>query len=97
MGTPFIEFQGWKTIVIQFANNDRRDQITGNHKKDIDAINGTADSDDDGVLDFFEYLYGSDPNSAADSGFRFSAETNGPGDAVILRWEILEGPWAIPA
>lgn len=58
---------------------------------EIDVIDGSADSDGDGVLDFFEYLYGSNPKSSADSGFRFVAEPNESGGAVVFRWEVLEG------
>jgi hypothetical protein len=57
----------------------------------IDAINGGADSDRDGVPDFFEYLYGSSPVDPAERGFRFEAAQSGDGGAVVFTWQVKEG------
>jgi hypothetical protein len=53
--------------------------------------NGNIDSDGDGVLDFFEYLYGSDPDDASDSGFRIEALPAETGGGAAFRWEVLSG------
>lgn len=52
------------------------------------SIDGSFDSDGDGVLDFFEYLYGSIPTDSASSGFVFDV---GPKDGVptrVFRWTV---------
>jgi len=54
------------------------------------AINGSIDSDGDGALDFFEYLFGSNPKSAASMGFQVRAEAGPAGNSKIFRWEVLQ-------
>lgn len=60
-----------------------------NNFGDTVSSDGTADTDSDGVVDFFEYLSGSNPTLAADSGFRLNA--GGTGSSVVFDWEVLDG------
>jgi hypothetical protein len=53
------------------------------------TIDGSADSDGEGVLDFFEYLYGSDPSDAMDSGFRLRVAS--VGGSTVFNWEVQDG------
>lgn len=55
------------------------------------AVDGRSDSDGDGVLDFFEYLYGSIPNDASDGGFAFTAQPNAAGSQWVVEWTVQEG------
>ncbi|MGK0456778.1 MAG: hypothetical protein ACJAUA_001085 [Zhongshania aliphaticivorans] len=55
------------------------------------SVSLLSDSDGDGVLDFFEYLYGSDPTLPSSSGFQFTASLDGDGTNIILNWEVKEG------
>ena len=52
----------------------------------ISSADGSADSDNDGVVDFFEYLYGSDPTLASQSGFRIVLSHHAP--ELIFSWEV---------
>lgn len=54
------------------------------------AINGAIDSDGDGDLDFFEYLYGSDPKDALSRGFRFQTEPGPGGVGHVVTWRTRE-------
>jgi hypothetical protein len=54
------------------------------------VIDGTHDSDGDGVLDFFEYLYGSVPTDAASRGFRFAVGPDGTGN-MVFDWKVEPG------
>ena len=56
-----------------------------------EAIDGSIDSDGDGVLDFFEYLFGSDPNAAASGGFRIQVLQASGGSPPVFRWETRQG------
>ncbi len=52
---------------------------------------GSVDSDEDGALDFFEHLYGSDPTLASSKGFQFSVSNNENGSGILLNWSVKEG------
>ena len=54
-------------------------------------IDGSADSDGDGVFDFFEYLYGSDPTNPAEQGFRIMAAPSADGEPVAFTWHVKQG------
>jgi hypothetical protein len=53
------------------------------------AIDGSIDSDGDGTLDYFEYLFGTVPKNAASKGFQVRAEADPAGNSKIFRWEVL--------
>lgn len=56
-----------------------------------EAIDGSLDSDGDGVLDFFEYLRGSDPKDPASRGFQITAKVDTEGSGTVFTWEVLQG------
>jgi hypothetical protein len=56
----------------------------------IEVSDGTLDSDGDGVKDFFEFLYGSDPLDALDSGFVFTARPGADGSGLFAGWTVEE-------
>ena len=55
------------------------------------ARDGSFDSDDDGVADFFEFLYGSDPTDPTSSGFRLTVNMEDQVNTPIFGWEFQEG------
>jgi hypothetical protein len=57
----------------------------------IGFIDGSVDSDGDGVLDFFEYLYGSSPIEPVDCGFRIESARSEDTGAVVFTWHVNEG------
>lgn len=70
------------------ADNDGMDDAWevehfGNTDRD-----GSGDLNDNGVPDFFEYLYGSDPSHNAGLGFKLQA--NATGGAVVIDWAVQE-------
>ena len=56
----------------------------------VGFTDGSIDSDNDGMLDFFEYLYGSDPNNASSNGFKLTVSSNEDGTSIVFNWEVLE-------
>lgn len=61
------------------------------HFGTLSVTDGSPDSDGDGVLDFFEYLYGSNPTNGADSGFLFEATQGGTGPYSLFKWAVNDG------
>jgi fibronectin type 3 domain-containing protein len=54
------------------------------------AKDGSLDSDGDGTTDFFEYLYGSDPEDAGSRGFRLFAGPDPVSGVVTFEWDAGE-------
>jgi hypothetical protein len=52
---------------------------------------GNGDYDGDGVLDFFEYIFGSNPVDPADSGSAIEAQPDESGDGVVFKWSVASG------
>lgn len=72
---------------VDSDNNGIDDAWELEHFDEIGLIDGGADADDDGILDFFEYLADSDPNDAASRGFPLRATREGNAGAIIYNWE----------
>lgn len=49
-----------------------------------------SDTDADGVKDFFEYLFGSDPTSASSRGGVVANVNNQDGTSMVFRWVVKE-------
>lgn len=56
----------------------------------IDTSDGAVDSDLDGVADFFEYLYGSNPRDRASTGFKVGVSSSAGSDEVLFDWEVSD-------
>lgn len=54
------------------------------------AIDGSGDHDGDGTIDFFEYLFGTNPTDPAESGRVLVSPESGSGD-LIFEWTVAEG------
>ena len=55
------------------------------------VIDGSLDSDGDGDLDFFEYLYGSVPNDATSHGFQLLVAPSQSGSNMVFEWSVKTG------
>jgi hypothetical protein len=55
------------------------------------GTDGTGDADDDGIREFFEYLFGSDPHDELSKGdpFRVIPDPAGPG--AVFMWRVTAG------
>jgi fibronectin type 3 domain-containing protein len=74
---------------VDTDNDGIDDSWENQYFNSIASNDGSADSDGDGVLDFFEYLYGSNPNNSPARGFSISADTADLN--VFFSWEVLHG------
>lgn len=83
------------TIQITVSSDADDDSIDDNWEilyfGSVGVIDGNGDSDGDGVADFFEYLYGSNPNNATSRGFAFHARHGQNGSNFIYDWGVVEG------
>lgn len=78
--------------VLLDTDNDGMDDLWEDlHFPDPPGSDGTIDSDGDGDLDFFEYLYGSIPTDGNSKGFRFQASGGQNGPNPALGWEVKDG------
>lgn len=57
---------------------------------DSDVSNGGGDFDSDGTLDFFEYLFGTNPTDPADAG-TVIVSPNLEGSGLVFEWSVAEG------
>ena len=55
------------------------------------GIDGSADPDNDGSANFFEYLYGSDPTDPASKGFQVQISATSNRNMIALSWKVNEG------
>ncbi len=60
------------------------------HFGGLGRVVGTEDSDGDGVNDFFEYLYGSDPRDAASRGFQLQAKADNASNGIFFDWTVAD-------
>jgi len=61
------------------------------HFDGVGQVDATEDSDTDGVNNFFEYLYGSDPHNAASRGFQLQAKpASGDPNQILFDWTVAE-------
>jgi hypothetical protein len=58
------------------------------HFESIATTDGTLDSDGDGVLDFFEYIFGTVPTDAADRSTPLAAVRDAEGTGVVFHWAV---------
>ncbi len=57
----------------------------------INYSDGTLDSDGDGVLDFFEYLFGSIPTDASSRGSQLLVALSVEGSGLVFKWAVKSG------
>lgn len=55
------------------------------------ASDGSDDPDEDGTANFFEYLYGSNPNDASSLGFSLSSTSGQGGEEASFKWATQKG------
>ena len=75
------------TIVSDSDGNGIDDAWEVEHFGEVGLIDGTVDSDGDGVIDFFEYLYGSIPTNSSSRGFHLTAEEDFLNSQVHFDWQ----------
>jgi fibronectin type 3 domain-containing protein len=57
----------------------------------IGVIDGSGDADSDGLKDFIEYLFGSDPKVAANRGEPLHLAPSQDGSAMVFEWSVAAG------
>lgn len=77
--------------IIDTDNDDIDDDWEIQYFGEVGLIDGSGDEDSDGVSDFFEYIYGSDPTDPAERGSPFVAQANEAGEATHFSWQVKEG------
>lgn len=77
--------------IIDTDNDEIDDAWETQYFDHVGLIDGSGDDDKDGVSDFFEYIYGSDPTDPAERGSPLAAQPNAAGDAIHFSWEAKEG------
>ena len=54
----------------------------------VGVVDGSGDADGDGLPDFFEYIFDSNPNDAADHGEPLRATRADDGSGMLIRWTV---------
>lgn len=81
-------------LIFETEDSDADGIADGWEITQFDSIlmsDGTLDGDDDGSADFFEYLFGSDPNDAGSDGFRLDIGRSNTGAALLFDWKVQPG------
>jgi len=82
------------TVIIKESDADS-DSIADvweiKHFGAIGEVDGMQDSDGDGLLDFFEYVFGSLPKDPSDRGTPLEAARAEDGTGMVFRWSIAPG------
>lgn len=78
------------TIGTDSDGNGIEDSWEMEHFGGVGLIDLAEDSDGDGVNNFFEYLYGSDPRDAASRGFQLQAKTAIDSSEILFDWAVAE-------
>ena len=60
------------------------------HFGGLGRVDGNEDSDADGVNNFFEYLYGSDPRDSVSRGFQLQAKPDNESNDIFFDWTVAE-------
>lgn len=87
---PSLALAGDAPVEPDSDGDGMRDDWEAIYFDDLTKIDGTGDDDGDGTLDFFEYLFGTNPTDSGEFG-RVSIAPSGDGGEPVFEWTVSEG------
>ncbi|MGB0371187.1 MAG: hypothetical protein ACPGN3_07515, partial [Opitutales bacterium] len=78
------------TVNISVTNSQLTDYQMWESNHAIVGL-ASADTDGDGVKNYFEYLSATDPNDPVSKGFKLAASAQSSGAPAIIEWAVAEG------